>query len=321
LKEQIRVAKTIVGSFDSYEEARRVMRELEKGGFDARNVSLLANNVNGGQLPPHAPATLSDPGTGAASGAATGGALGGAAGLAVGLMGLVIPGVGPIVAAGPLAATLAGAGIGAVAGGLIGGLTNAGVPEEEAHAYAEAVRRGGALVTVRSEDARAEVAAGIMRSCGALDIKRRAELWREQGWTRHDANATPYTPAQVQHERSLRSGSPVHTAYSPGANAANADDWRIHSGYLRLWHNDNYGGTEKFEEYEPAYRYGWGLGLDERYRDRSWPAIETDARRDWEQRYPNNSWQRFKGAVRRGWERTTAAVERATPGDSDHDGR
>ena len=43
--------------------------------------------------------------------------------------------------------------------------------------------------------------------------------------------------------------------------------------------------------------------------------------RDWDARYPGSSWERVKTAVRRGWERTTEAVERAIPGDSDHDGR
>ena len=45
-------------------------------------------------------------------------------------------------------AALAGAGIGAAAGGLLGALTGMGIPEEEAHVYAEGVRRGGTLVTV-----------------------------------------------------------------------------------------------------------------------------------------------------------------------------
>jgi uncharacterized membrane protein len=325
------VAKTIVGSFDSFDEARRVMRELQQGGFNASDISIIANNATGEYRADETTAAT-EAGTGAATGAAAGGLLGGAAGLIVGLMGLAIPGIGPIVAAGPLAATLAGAGVGAVAGGLIGGLTGAGVPEEEAQAYAEAVRRGGALVTVRAEDARADEAAAIMRSCGAIDIDRRAELWREQGWSRHDPNAAPYTAEQLQRERSLYAGSPgatagenvgARSAYTSGpsaATSARAGEWDEQGEYFRVQHREDY-PTGSFEEFEPAYRYGWGLGRDERYRGRDWADIETDARRDWEQRYPNNSWERFKNAVRRGWERTTEAIERAIPGDSDRDGR
>ena len=173
--------------------------------------------------PPDAPATMSDTGSGAATGAAAGGVLGGAAGLVVGLMGLAIPGIGPIVAAGPLAAALAGAGVGAVAGGLIGGLTGAGVSEEDANYYAESVRRGGALVTVRADDARADEAARIMRSHGAVDIERRAEQWREAGWTRHDPAAEPYSVEQMERERAVYSGSLGVTA---GENVGTAAQMR-----------------------------------------------------------------------------------------------
>jgi len=34
----------------------------------------------------------------------------------------------------------------------IGGLTESGVPENDAHVYAEGVRRGGTLVTARVDD-------------------------------------------------------------------------------------------------------------------------------------------------------------------------
>ena len=112
--------------------------------------------------------------------------LGGAAGLVVGLMGLAIPGIGPIVAAGPIAAALAGAGVGAVAGGLIGGLTGVGVSEDDASYYAESVRRGGALVTVRADDSRADEAASLMRNHGAVDIERRVEQWKQEGWSPRD---------------------------------------------------------------------------------------------------------------------------------------
>jgi hypothetical protein len=329
------VAKTIVGSFDTFEEAQQVMRKLQQGGFTQSDISIIANNATGqygaeGQLPAEAPATLSDTGSGAATGAAAGGLLGGAAGLIVGLMGFAIPGIGPIVAAGPLAATLAGAGVGAVAGGLIGGLTGAGVPEEEAHVYAEAVRRGAALVTVRADDARAEDAAAIMRQGGAVDVERRAELWREQGWKRHDPAAKPYSVDDLQRERSMYAGSLGVTAGESLAARSTASRSRPsmprdpafneHRDHFRMHHSEDY-GADAFDDFEPAYRYGWGLRNDQRYRGRDWSAIESDARRDWESRYPSNSWERFKSAVRRGWERTSDSVERAVPGDSDRDGR
>jgi hypothetical protein len=144
-----------------------------------------------------------DDASGAAAGAVTGGVVGGAAGLAASLMGLAIPGIGPIIAAGPIVAMLTGAGVGAVAGGLIGGLTDMGVSKPDAEYYAESVRRGGALVTVRADDSRAERAAEVMREHGAIDIERRAGQWRERGWTGYDEKAPAYTTADLDRDRDL----------------------------------------------------------------------------------------------------------------------
>jgi hypothetical protein len=98
-----------------------------------------------------------------------------------------------VLAAGPLAgaigtitaaagATALGAGIGAAAGGLLGGLMGAGVPEEDARAYVEGVRRGGTLLTVNASDVEADDVREIMVRNGAIDMGRRADEWRAGGW-------------------------------------------------------------------------------------------------------------------------------------------
>jgi uncharacterized protein (TIGR02271 family) len=60
-----------------------------------------------------------------------------------------------------------------------------------------------------------------------------------------------------------------------------------------------------YNDYEPAYRYGYSLGYDERYRDRDWATVEADARRDWEARH-QGTWERFKDAIRHGWTQVRA---------------
>jgi uncharacterized protein (TIGR02271 family) len=121
--------------------------------------------------------------SGALKGAGTGAAVGGILGLVAGVASLAIPGFGPIIAAGPIASALAGAGIGAAAGGVIGALTHLGVPEDEAHYYAEGVRRGGTLITVRADsEESATCAAQVMRKHGAADIDERATQWKSEGW-------------------------------------------------------------------------------------------------------------------------------------------
>jgi uncharacterized protein (TIGR02271 family) len=60
-----------------------------------------------------------------------------------------------------------------------------------------------------------------------------------------------------------------------------------------------------YADYEPAYRYGYTLGTEERYRGRDWSALESDARRDWEARH-TGTWDRYKDAIRYGWEKVRA---------------
>jgi uncharacterized membrane protein len=219
--------KTIVGSFDSFEEASSVARDLRAAGFLDNDVNIVANNAKGEFLKDTTDTATSrathDTTSGAATGALTGGAIGGAAGLAVSLMGLAIPGVGPILAAGPIAAALAGAGAGAVAGGLIGGLTDLGVSEEDAQYYAESVRRGGALVTVRADESRADEAAAIMRRHGAIDLEDRVEQWKSSGWKGYDPEAQPFTYEDIERDRSMYgTGRSASTGLGAGGTDAGA---------------------------------------------------------------------------------------------------
>lgn len=108
------------------------------------------------------------------------------------------------MAAGWLASTLAGAAAGAVGGGatggLIGALTNDDVSEDDAHVYAEGVRRGGTLVTARVDDSHAARARAILTS-GAVDISRHREIYTDEGWSRFDDSSPDYTEEEMEIER------------------------------------------------------------------------------------------------------------------------
>jgi hypothetical protein len=201
------MAQAITRLFDDYDDAAAAVRELESAGLHHDRISLLANNGAGHRLA-HGHGDRvddNDAGEGAAKGAATGGLLGGGAGLLAGLGMLAIPGLGPVVAAGWLASTAIGAVVGAVAGGatggLLGALKDAGHTDEEAHIYAEGVRRGGTLVSVKpSNDTEAMTAHRILDNIG-VDTLRRGADYREQGWKAYDPAAPAYTPYEIATER------------------------------------------------------------------------------------------------------------------------
>jgi hypothetical protein len=81
-------------------------------------------------------------------------------------------------------------------------LTEAGVSEQDAQVYAEGVRRGGTLVTVRvPEGDQARVEEILDRS--AVNIRDREMAYRKSGWSSFDPDAPPYTADQVRKERDL----------------------------------------------------------------------------------------------------------------------
>jgi uncharacterized membrane protein len=108
---------------------------------------------------------------GATTGAVTGGAVGGTVGLLAGLGTLAIPGLGPFIAAGPIMAALSGAAAGAATGGIVGALVGLGIPEYEAKAYEDRIKKGGYLVAVRVQDSdKEDVIRDTLKRNGLEDI-------------------------------------------------------------------------------------------------------------------------------------------------------
>jgi uncharacterized protein (TIGR02271 family) len=88
------------------------------------------------------------------------------------------------------------------------------------------------------------------------------------------------------------------TGSTMGSTDMYMEDWRGH-------YNTNYANSGyTFEQFTPAYRYGYNLANNQQYRGRQWTEIESDARMQWEERNPG-TWDQFKDSVRNAWERVT----------------
>ncbi|CAO4165040.1 General stress protein 17M-like domain-containing protein [Methylorubrum aminovorans] len=195
-------ARAVTALFDSQEDAARVIDRIEAAGVPQTDIGIVSLNATdrtaGAVSTPSTGEPTAVPGghessaaEGAGAGATVGTVLGGGAGLLASLGLLAIPGAGPVIAAGWLVAALSGAGVGAAAGGLIGALTGAGLSGADAETYAEGIRRGGTLVTVRADGETADRVIALMQRGGAIDLDERAEGWRAQGWTGGTAGAPP----------------------------------------------------------------------------------------------------------------------------------
>jgi hypothetical protein len=188
--------------FEHYDHAKQAVSDLEAAGIRASAISLVArkNNVDDDA------ATIDGPeeGTEAGAGAGIGAAVGGAAGLLTGLGLMAIPGVGPVVAAGWLVSTALGAAAGGAAGGILGSLVDAGVPDEHAHVYSEALRRGGSLLSVKAEDNEAERVHAILDKHQPLDPIGLGAEYRKSGWDRFDPEDDAHVAAEAEAKRFRR---------------------------------------------------------------------------------------------------------------------
>jgi len=430
------LARTVIGLFDNLDQAQRVVQQLVDAGFNRDDIGIVRSNQRGGTTTTNANNEKSDVGKDAGWGAV----LGGVAGLVVGLAALAIPGIGPIVAAGPIAAALGGAGIGAVAGGLIGALVGLGVPEEHAQYYAEGIKRGGTLVTVKSPDNMVQRAVDIMNNNGAIDIEKRAAEWRQAGWTPATAAQTTTQPAAtattqqtpVQTQTTTTQKTPAQTTTTSQTQQGetlrvpvveeqmNVEKQAVSTGGVRIYttveekpvrenvtlheekvnverrpvdrpltdadraalqgnqafqektfdvnervekpvvttqprvveevvvnkqvqertvpvegtvrqtqvhveelpgeqvpagftnmetnfrnhFNQNYNKSgATYEQYRPAYQYGYTLASNPQYKSGQWNQYEPQFRQQWEQQYPNNAWNQYRDVIMYGWNR------------------
>lgn len=190
----------VVGMFENTRDVDQAVAALNNAGFTKPQIGVIARR--GVVREKTSLATTSG------IGAIAGGALGGVGGLLVGLnvVTLAIPGIGEVVAAVDLltvlGATLLGAGIGLIGGGLVGALVGMGLPEHEAHVYAEGVRRGNILITVQASPEQMSTITDIFMRANAVDVNTRRQEWTVEGWTQFEevpvASAPVTTPETPQ---------------------------------------------------------------------------------------------------------------------------
>lgn len=205
------MTKTLTHVYDDYASADKTVRELKDAGLGDSHIGIVASNADGWHKPESGSVDpkhdkdrdgKDDRSEGAATGGGLGAIAGGAVGVAAGLGMLAIPGIGPVVAAGWLASLAAGAVAGGAAGGIIGALVESGTSKENAALYAEALRRGGAIVTAKVSDDDAAKYKAIM-SQNDFDVLSREAAYRNSGWTGYDLSAPAYTSEEARREREL----------------------------------------------------------------------------------------------------------------------
>ena len=295
------MTQTVVGLFDDRDDAQSAVKDFLNHKFAPDRVSIVTTDTHGEFVQQPVTKDGNQAGSGAAAGLVSGAIVGGIFGLLVGVGVLLIPGVG-ILAAGPVAMTLAGAGIGAVGGGLLGALIGLGIPDHQVSTYAEAIRRGGCLLAVEVDDANIVDANDIMRKHGAVDIHQRAAYYQSQGFTQYDPKAPVYTQQQIADDRAnmhtynqnYQSQNFVNSPPPPIGAVMPVSDESVRTRYDSVSRQNL-----TYQQWEPAYRYGWQIGQNPQYHN--FNQTETGIRQTWEQTNPG-TYDLYRDAIHSGFE-------------------
>ncbi len=105
--------------------------------------------------------------------------------------------------------------------GFLSSLKSLFVPDEDRYAYAEGMRRGGAVVTAQVEESRLDRAMDVLEQHGAVDLDEREAQWKQSGWTGY--SGTTATTGAVAGTGAVvgasSDGSSTGMAAMPGAAA------------------------------------------------------------------------------------------------------
>ncbi|MGV1794525.1 hypothetical protein [Rhizobium sp. A37_96] len=82
---------------------------------------------------------------------------------------------------------------GGAAGGIVGAMISSGVPEKDAHLYAEALRRGGSVVIAKVADDKVAASQTILNDARAVDLDDLRAKYSAVGPERSD----PYDKTQI----------------------------------------------------------------------------------------------------------------------------
>jgi hypothetical protein len=124
--------------------------------------------------------------------------------------------------------------------------------------------------------------------------------------TKHRAIAAGGTPAPAGHDRDRLAAADQSPAL-PQADQQVLDQLKRHEPEFKEHYDHHYSGSGYgYNQYRPAYQYGYELAMDTRYRTMDWSILELQARNGWDE--PTMGlWDQYKDAVRFGWERGVIA--------------
>ena len=132
--------------------------------------------------------------------------------------------------------------------GVWGSIKRFFVPDDDAHAYAEGVRRGHSMLVVRVDAADQDKVFSLLESQNPVDVETHAADWRREGWSGADAGQ-----AEWERERAASAATPATpappTAGPAGPQARSEDAIPVYEERLRVGKREVGRGSVRVRSY------------------------------------------------------------------------
>lgn len=104
------------------------------------------------------------------------------------------------------------------------------MPDEDRHAYAEGLRRGGCLLTARVPQGLEDAALDALERSGPVDVDERSQSWRESGWQGYEGVAATSGTGGAGATAVLREDAASFRGAAAGTASASAGTGRTVEG-------------------------------------------------------------------------------------------
>lgn len=111
----------------------------------------------------------------------------------------------------------------------------------------------------------------------------------------------------TDYDSTRMTGQDLGPQINSGSPTGGYRDFGFYDTAFQNHFSSTYGTTYSYDQFRPAYRYGYDLATDPRYSNRNWESIEPEAKEYWDERQPG-AWDRIKDAVRHSWQEVKNSV-------------
>lgn len=134
---------------------------------------------------------------------------------------------------------------------------------------------------------------------GSVDFKET----REEPVVRKDARVVEEVHIDKESSQHTETVSDTVRRQEVDVTGISDQEWNSYEPRFRQHFQTQYSSRGfNYNDYMPAYRYGYSMGANQSYRGQEWNTLESRARQDWERGDYKSTWEEVRDAIRYGWE-------------------